>query len=176
MFVTILFMVASFVVQPFGLLGFVLGLLYAQTIEWFVHGWVQHHPFKIFRSYRKSHSYHHAHPSEVRSVQPVQYFIFGSILLVGPFWWLDGFWSAYFFMYGLINIIHSDLHTKTRILPDFIWNTGYFRLIQSHHAEHHRGHHGKHTTHSVTNPYLDYIFDKIWITKLNNYIAKKLKI
>lgn len=174
--VTVVFMVITFIIQPFGILGFILGLLYAQIIEWFVHGWIQHHPFKIFRAYRRNHNYHHAHPNEVRSVQPVQYFIAGSFLLLSPFWLMPGFYSAYFFMYGLINIIHYDLHTEKRILPKFIWSTRYFRLIESHHSEHHKGHYTKHTTHSVTNPYLDYLFDKISITKMNNYIARKLKI
>lgn len=176
LFTTTVFLISAFIIQPFGIIGFIAGALYAQVIEQFVHGWIQHYPFKIFRAYRKSHNYHHAHPTESRSVQPVQYFIVGSVLLLAPFWWLNGFWCAYFLMYGLINIIHYDLHTEKRILPKIIWQTPYFQLIENHHKKHHEGHHDKNTTHSVTNPYLDYLFDKIRLTKMNNYIARKLKI
>ncbi len=175
-YTTIIFMVISFLIQPFGILGFLMGILYAQVIEWFVHGWIQHHPFKIFRAYRKAHNYHHAHPSEPRSVQPVQYFIIGSVFLLAPFWWFNGFWSAYFLAYAMINIIHSDLHTSKRILPNFIWETSYFKLIQTHHKNHHESNSHEHTSHSVTNPYLDYLFAKIRLTQMNNYVAKKLKI
>jgi hypothetical protein len=175
-YATLILMLIAFFVQPFGILGFVAGILYAQIIEWFVHGWIQHHPFKIFRAYRRNHTYHHAHPKEPMSVQPVQYFIIGSIPLIAPFWWLPGFWSAYFFAYAMINIIHYDLHSEKRMLARFIWDTGYFRMIEIHHRKHHEGHHGHHSTNSVTNPYMDYLFDRIRLTKMNNYIAKKLKI
>ncbi len=175
--VTAIFFVVSFLFQPFGIIGFVSGILYAQIIEWFVHGWIQHHPFKIFKSYRMAHMNHHKNPSEPASVQPVQYFIFGSAFLLAPFYYFDGFWSAYFFAYAGINVIHYDLHSVNKILPAKIWNTGYFKRIESHHKKHHTGgHRHDHSTHSVTNPYLDYLFDKINLTKMNNYIARKLKI
>lgn len=174
--VTVAFIIATVILQPFGIIGFICGILYAQIIEWFVHGWIQHYPFRIFRAYRRNHTNHHKKPNEPASVQPVQYFIIGSLFLIGPFWWFDGFWLAYFVMYLMINIIHYDLHTVNKILPEFIWRTLYFKLIETHHDSHHKGHSSNHTTYSVTNPYLDFIFNKIKITKLNNYIAKHLKI
>lgn len=176
LYVTLAFIVISLFIQPFGIIGFISGLLYAQTIEWFVHGWIQHHPFKIFRKYRMAHMKHHKNPSEPASVQPVQYFIIGSLPLILPFIYFDGFWLGYFIMYAIINIVHWDLHVDKRILPTFIWNTDYFKFIESHHKKHHDGHTDNHTTHSVTNPYMDYFFDKIQLTKFNNYIAKHLKI
>lgn len=173
---TLLFIVVTLLAQPFGVIGFICGILYAQTIEWLVHGWAQHHPFKILKAYRINHMDHHRNPKEPASVQPIQYFILGSILLIGPFYWFDGFWLAYFITYLMINIIHYDLHTTNKILPAFIWNTAYFRLIESHHSKHHKGHSEDYTTHSVTNPYLDFVYGWIKLTKLNNYIAKHLKI
>lgn len=161
-----------FLFKSFSIGGFLLGILYAQIIEWFVHGWIQHHPFKIFSAYRKNHLLHHKNPEIPASVQPVQYFLIGSIFLLFPFWSVKGFYVGYFFMYLMINVIHYDLHIKNKLLPNWLWNTFYFRLIKSHHEKHHKGEHA----HSVTNPYLDYLFDYIKLTNLNNYIAKKLKI
>jgi len=174
--VTALLFVISTVYLEFSILGFISGILYAQIIEWFVHGWIQHYPFKIFKPYRTNHDYHHAHPNEPRSVQPIQYFLIGSILILGPFWWFNGFISGYFITYLLINVIHYDLHTTKRILPYFIWDTPYFKLMERHHLKHHTIHDEEHSTNSVTNPYLDMLFDKIKLTKLNNFIAKNLKI
>jgi len=160
----------------FSFSGFLSGILYSQIIEWFVHGWIQHHPFKIFRAYRNNHTYHHKHPSEPLSVQPFSYFLIGSVFLLAPFYNFDGFFTGYFFAYIFINVIHYDLHSKDRFLSDQLWNTKYFKLIEKNHLDHHQGIKQKYTTHSVTNPYLDIIFCKLKVTKLNNWIAKNLKI
>lgn len=175
-YATALFLIAAIIFMPFGVIGFILAILYAQIIEWFVHGWIQHHPFKIFSAYRKAHTHHHKYPNEPRSVQPIQYFIIGSIFLLAPFYWFSGFWAGYFFAYIMINIIHDDLHSELKTLPIWLWNTNYFKLIESHHLKHHTSHKKHHSSNSVTNPYLDFIFDKLRVTQLNNFIAKKLKI
>lgn len=164
------------ILLDFSLLGLIFGILYAQTIEWFVHGWIQHHPFKIFKAYRDNHTYHHKHPTEPLSVQPITYFLIGSIGLLLPFFWIKGFYLGYFLTYCFINVIHYDLHSTKKMLPKFIWNTKYFKWIESHHIAHHTGKKLGYTTHSVTNPFLDILFSKIKVTQLNNWIARNLKI
>lgn len=159
-----------------GLVGLVLGVLYAQLIEWFVHGWIQHHRFKIFKAYRDNHMYHHRKPNEPLAVQPVTYFIIGSIALLLPFYWIDGFVTGYLIAYVMINVIHQDLHTTNTILPTWLWKTSYFKRIVSHHEAHHKGVKLGYTTHSVTNPYMDIVFSKIRLTNMNDWIAKHLKI
>ena len=175
-FVSIILAVITAIILPFSILGIVCGILFAQIIEWFVHGWIQHHPFKIFKPYRDNQIYHHKHPSEPLSVQPVSYFLIGSVGLLAPFYWFNGFYFGYFLTYIFINLIHYDLHSDKRILPNFIWNTGYFRWITSHHEAHHKHIKLSYTTYSVTNPAIDVVFSKIKLNKLNNWIAKKLKI
>lgn len=174
--ITILLSVLAGLFMEFSILGFLSGILYAQVIEWFVHGWIQHHPFKIFKAYRDNHTYHHKHPKEPLSVQPIQYFLIGSIGLLAPFILFDGFIFGYFVAYLFINIIHNDLHVEMRILPNFIWNASFFKLIIEHHEAHHRGKKLAYTTHSVTNPYIDMLFTRMRLNKLNNFIAKHLKI
>ena len=93
--VTLVLIIASIVFFEFTVLGFVLGIVYAQVIEWFVHGWIQHHPFKIFKAYRDNHTYHHKHPKEPLAVQPVGYFVIGSVFLLIPFYWIGGFVVGY---------------------------------------------------------------------------------
>lgn len=168
----------SSVFLPFSAIGFIAGILYAQLIEWFVHGWIQHHPFKIFKPYRDMHTFHHKYPEKPLAVQPVSYFIIGSVFLLAPFFWAHGFYAGYFFTYIFINVIHHDLHSviEKRILSKWIWGTGYFKLITSHHEAHHTGKKLKYTTYSVTNPYMDMVLTRIRVNKFNNWIAKKLKI
>lgn len=113
---------------------------------------------------------------EPRAVQPIQYFIIGSIFLLAPFFKINGFFAGYFFAYIAINIIHFDLHTHARVLPDWVWATGYFKKIEETHIHHHNGTDEHHSNYSVTNPYLDIVFDWLRVTQLNNFIAKKLKI
>ena len=174
--VTLVLTIGAIIFFEFTVLGFIMGVFYAQIIEWFVHGWIQHHPFKIFRAYRENHTYHHKHPRELLAVQPVGYFVIGSIPLLLPFFWIGGFVVGYMLAYAVINIIHQDLHSDRTMLPKWLWNTNYFKLITEHHIAHHRGIKLAYTTHSVTNPYIDMLFCKIKLTNLNNWIAKNLKI
>jgi hypothetical protein len=160
-----------------GLTGLVLGILYGQTIEWFVHGWIQHHPFRIFSKYRRAHTLHHKHVEEPVAVQPIQYFLIGSIFLLLPFYQVGGFAMGYFTAYFFINVIHYDLHIPGyKILPGWVWQTWYFKWITRHHEAHHTGTKLAYTTYSVTNPFLDILYCKIGFTALNNFIAKHLKI
>lgn len=168
-------LIASLFLNGFSPVGIILGVLYAQIIEWFVHGWIQHHPFKLFRGFRRAHNFHHKHPDVPRAVQPIQYFFIGSVPLLAPFYLVNGFWAGYFFAYIMVNIIHFDLHSTSRVLPPRIWSTAYFRKIESNHEDHHNGT-GHHSRYSVTNPYMDVVFDFLMVTRLNNFIAKKLKI
>lgn len=174
--VSILLMGMSITFLSFSFVGLLCGVLYAQIIEWFVHGWIQHHPFKIFKSYRDLHTYHHKYPRKPLAVQPVSYFLIGSVALLAPFFWFDGFYLGYFLMYFFINTIHFDLHSDVRVLPGWLWSTRYFRWIESHHEAHHTGKKLGYTTHSVTNPLIDIIFSRIRLTHMNNWIAKNLKI
>lgn len=174
--VTYVIALVTLIYFPVSIIGFVLGVFYAQIIEWFVHGWIQHHPFKIFKAYRDMHTYHHKHPKEPLSVQPIQYFIIGSTVLLLPFYNIDGFILGYLIAYLYINIIHYDLHSDKKILSDWLWNTWYFKFIKYHHNAHHNGIKFNYTTHSVTNSYLDILFSKIKVTTMNNWIAKRLKI
>lgn len=167
--------IVAMIWMDFNVLGFILGILYGQTIEWFVHGYIQHSRLKIFTSYRKNHIYHHKYPKEDLPVQPLSYFIIGSILLLAPLYWIDGFVSGYLFIYIFINVIHFDLHSDKRILSNRMWNTRYFKLITYNHIAHHNSTKLKYTTHSVTNPYLDIIFYKIRLTQMNDWIEKKLR-
>lgn len=176
LYTTIVITIISLFIFEFSIVGLLLGIFYAQIIEWFVHGWVQHHRFKIFKSYRDNHTYHHKHPDEPLSVQPIQYFLFGSIVLLLPFFTIGGFVFGYLIAYALINVIHNDLHSTNKMLPSFVWNSGYFKRIVTHHEAHHKGKQLGYTTHSVTNPYLDMVLSKIKLDKVNNYIARHLKI
>lgn len=173
---SIVLMVLSLLLLDFSFIGFMCGWLYGQIIEWFVHGWIQHHPFKIFKSYRDNHTYHHKHPNEPLSVQPISYFFLGSVLLLLPFYWFAGFIFGYFFVYTFINTVHYDLHSEDKLLPDYIWDTKYFKWLKFRHEAHHVGTRLKYTTHSVTNPFLDILFSKVRLTRMNNWIARRLKI
>lgn len=175
-YVSIALAVASILFLPFSWIGLIFGILYAQTIEWFVHGWVQHHPFKIFKPYRTLHIYHHKYPHKPLAVQPISYFIIGSIGLLLPFISVPGFYFGYFITYIAINIIHYDLHSRKKRIPPFIWKSFYFEWIASHHKSHHIGHKYWYTTYSITNPFLDVLFSALRLDKLNNWIAQKLKI
>lgn len=174
--ITLICCVLALYFLDFSYAGFAIGILYAQIIEWFVHGWIQHHPFRIFKAYRDNHTYHHKHPNEPLSVQPIQYFLIGSVFLLAPFCCLDGAILGYLTAYLFINVIHHDLHIKDRLLPNFLWRTLYFRWIIIHHERHHRNVDHSYTTYSVTNPFIDVIFSKIKFHKMNNWIAKNLKI
>ncbi len=175
-YTSIFLMLLSIFFIDFSVIGFISGILYAQIIEWFVHGWIQHHPFKIFKPYRDNHTYHHRYPDKPLSVQPITYFIIGSILLLVPFYWFRGFYVGYFFTYIFINVIHSDLHSTKKMLPNFIWNTRYFKWIKSHHIAHHTGKKMKYTTFSVTNPFVDIFFSNVKLSVFNNWVARNLKI
>ena len=175
-YIPIVLSIVSLYFIDFWVWGMIFGIFYAQVIEWFVHGWIQHSRFKIFKKYRDMHVYHHKYPTKPLSVQPIQYFIIGSIPLLFPFYEVQGFIFGYLIAYSFINIIHNDLHSEYKMMPRWIWKNFYFNFIKESHDAHHSGLKLSHTTHSVTNPYLDIIFCKIGITKINDWIAKRLKI
>lgn len=175
-YVTIILAIMSLLLLPFSWGCVIFGILYAQTIEWFVHGWIQHHSFKIFKPYREIHIYHHKYPQKPLAVQPITYFVIGSIALLFPFISVGGFYIGYFLTYIMINVIHYDLHSRKKILPLIVWKIFFFKWIASHHKAHHTGKKFWYTTYSVTNPALDVLFSVLYLHKLNNWIARKLKI
>jgi sterol desaturase/sphingolipid hydroxylase (fatty acid hydroxylase superfamily) len=151
----ILLLIAYYLQEDKWLFYFMLfftGWLTWTFVEYMVHRFWMHHPYKKFNnSTYKIHMNHHKHPTDIRITNAQRYgCLFGSLILIIWSLWLNNYFTlAVGFYNGFLwySYMHVFLHQK--------WAGKIFPKLQEFHIHHH----GKY-------PNTGYSFSIIWWDKI----------
>ncbi len=164
------------------IIGFALGSLYEQIIEYLAHGWLQHKRIGVFDYFVARHTRHHAESQKHHALQSIPTTFFVTILLLSPFIFTViystigkdislGIMAGFLVTHALLNVLHYDVHAPKKIIPEILRNTKYYKSVSYYHILHHQNHRKgiDNRIYGVTNPWLDMFLHKIGIS---NFVDK----
>lgn len=143
--------------------GFGVGVLYQEFIEWYGHLLQHRASSKVLRYFRVRHGRHHTYPEAPHALQPLIAVVVAFPAMLAPALWCmaSGFGTAsalgygvvsgFFFAYGTLCVLHYDVHAERKIVPAFIRSTIYYQRVETRHV----AHHSQARFYCVSNPWLD---------------------
>jgi len=174
------------------IIGVIIGILYEHIVEWFAHGWFQHYNCEVFNFFNWRHQRHHDNSEQHHALQPIIILFPVIFLILLPFiivalfisnLWLKSFslgvMFGFFVAHIYLNLLHYDIHARKKIFPKFFRNTSYYQMIYKSHIDHHIEHKTgikktKYRIYSISNPWLDIIFDVIGLAKTMDIVYLKI--